>query len=252
MNKPQIHASHLNTWLNCRQQYYRRYICGDVIPPSIAIVRGRSTHTVIEADMNNKLQTGELLPDEAIKDYARDEASRILDVEELRLDEKEAEAGVDKVKAKTIDTVVSLSMLHHTKLAPIIQPTSIERPWTLELDNYPYDLGGKIDLIDGRETIRDTKTKARSSSQRDVDTMIQLTVYSLAVKVIDKIDPKIKVDYLIAKSRPDYETFITERTDKHHKALMRVLDVFCQSTEHEDFGPCSPSAWNCTPKWCGY
>ena len=248
----QIHASHINTWLDCRQRFYRSYILGEKIPPSIAIARGRSVHKAIEKNMASKFTTGELLPLEQVKDIARDSITEIFKEEEIRLDPKEVQMGEGAAKGKAVDTVIDLSALHHLKIAPAIEPTGIEKPWTLELDGYPYSLGGRIDLIDSGTILRDTKTKSMKPNQREVDAMIQLTVYSLAMKVNEGINPNIKVDYLIATKTPGHETLSTKRTDKNFDALFNLLDAFFQSLENEDFGPCNPTSWICSPVYCGY
>lgn len=244
----------------CQHRYYRGYILGEKLPPGIALISGRLTHETIEENMLHKIDCGELLPLEQIKDLARDKTVAVFDTEEIALDEKEEKAGKDAIKSQTIDMVVNLSEAHHKELAPIIEPVAVERAWVVELDGFPYDLGGRIDLME-KSGIRDTKTrKGPASASSDTiatltglsQSMLQLTMYSLAIKTLDNVVPKLKVDYLIKTKRPYSVTIETERSEKDYDRLLRIIEVFCRGTEAEVWGPCDPGHWACSPKWCGY
>src|SRR3990167_5757448 len=120
--KPQLHQSGMDMLFKCGEQYYRRYVKGEKIPPGIAAVIGSATHKSIEANLSAKIQGGELLPVEWVQQVARDELEGIWKGG-IKLDKDELAKGMKALKGEAIDTAVALSGLHRTNLAPSLEPT---------------------------------------------------------------------------------------------------------------------------------
>lgn len=259
--KPQVHSSHIDTFESC--QWLDRLVNFEGLrrPPGFALVVGGATHEPIEADMNNKKDTGELLTVEEIRDVARDAVTHRWEKEGCRLVAEEKEKGNDLMKKEAVDIAVSLATLHHNELAPAIEPWHVEEPWVLELKGYPIDLAGRIDLqekpVNGRRAgrLRDTKTSAKSPTTGQTDSMNQLTVYSLAVWKIAKFGgeiPELAVDYLIKTKTPKSLTEYTTRTRGHFERLLRRLEIMIRVREAGNWYPTGRKTWKCCEKYCGF
>lgn len=245
-----MHVSALE--MKCPEAFRRRYIEREIIPPGVAMVVGTGTHRAIERNLANKVGSGNLLPVDQIKDIARDGVNQAWE-SGIRLDDNELQRGIKIVKGEAVDKAVRLSVLHHSELAPVIEPTHVERSWSLELDGYPVNLVGTIDIQEGSASVRDTKTTGKTPAADCADKSLQLKAYSLAVKVIDGVPPqKAYLDYLIDTARPKSQSFETEPTAADFQALLARIENLTVSMEKGVFQPVEPTHWCCCPKWCGF
>jgi len=256
--KAQLHQSMISMLYGCGEQFRRRYGARfgwndkeEIIPPGVALIIGISTHKSVEHNLTSKINTGELLPLEEIKDIARDDvATRWKDGVALTKEESKQKR---KTKGSCIDTAVSLSELHAVGLAPTLNPKAVERKWVVTLDGFPFDLSGAWDVEEKGNIIRDTKTSAKSPSQGDADSSEQLTMYSLAMKVCDNKEPKaLFLDHLVKTKTPKIVTLKTRRTAKHRLVLLRRIEIAAEVISKGAFVPANPMDWRCSPKFCGY
>lgn len=257
MSKPQLHSSHISMFTRCGEQYRRRYIEGQILPPGVALLIGTATHSAIEMEMKHKFETGLLLPDDQVTEAARDGLNSAWEERGCELTEEEKGRGVNVVKGGAVDTAIALAGVHHKVLAPNINPLHVERAWVVELDGFPYDLGGRIDLQEkpintkvGR--VRDTKTAGKSPGPNDAHGKQQLTVYATAVKVLDGEYPELSVDYLVKGKHPKAVTQETIRDAMDTDVLLRRIEAMCLALEKGVFLPASPEDWWCGPRFCGY
>ncbi len=250
--KPQLHQSAMNMLSRCGQQYFYRYVEKKIIPPGVALVIGSSTHKSVEADLQCQIENGELLTVEQVKDIARDEFEGRW-FKGVSLNKEEGERGLKAVKGEAIDTTVSLAELHRVDLAPKLKPTAVERKWVVKLDGYPMDLSGTIDIQEGAERIRDTKTAAKSPVATAADDSLQLTMYGLAVKVIDNQAPQeFVLDTLVKTKTPKTVTQISYRTDADYQMILRRVERSIEIIDRQAFYPADPSNWACSERFCGY
>lgn len=250
--KPQLHQSGLEMLSKCGEMYDRRYNRGEIIPPGIAQIVGRSTHKSVELNLAAKIRTGELLPVEQIKDIARDELEGEFQ-RGVALDREERERGLAAVKGEAIDTTIALSTLHRTDLAPKLIPTAVERKFVIKLEGYPLDLAGTIDIQEGMMRIRDTKTANKTPPQADADNSIQLTMYGLAAKVIDGVAPgEFILDALVKTKTPKQVSLVTTRTADDFQMLLRRVERAITVIEKGAFQPARTTDWWCSLKFCGY
>lgn len=251
--KPQLHVSGLEMMSRCGEQFRRRYLERDIEPPGIALLVGKSTHRSVAKDLTSKIERKQLLTLEEIKDTARDAMVNEWASSQVRLDPEELALGLPKVKADAIDKAVRLSSLHHTDLAPIIQPSHVERGWVVELPGYPMDLAGTLDIQEGAASVRDTKTSGKSPNDRIADESLQLTTYALAVQVIDKRPvAEVKLDYLIDTKTPQAKTFKSKRDQDDFRTLLARVEAAAMAIEKGVFIPARETDWWCSPKYCGY
>lgn len=251
MSKMQIHQSHLSTFSRCGEQYRRRHIQGEIIPPGVALLVGSGTHASIEANMKHKIETKKLLSLEAVKDLARDALNTRWESEGVLLDEEEKSIGEKNVKGDAVDQAVSLAALHHTELAPKIKPVSVERPWVLVLDGFPRDLAGRFD-IEEKNLLRDTKTSKRSPNKTAADDSEQLSMYALAKSVLDGKIPKLRLDFLVKSKEVKAVSQDTVRTEEDLKVLMRRIEVHNDALDKGVFVPANRDSWACSPVYCGF
>ena len=246
----ELHISRLATLWRCGEQYNRRYIKKEIIPPGIALVIGSSTHKSIEANLKNKIEKGELLPIDACQDIANDTVRNSLK-QGIMLNDEEKAIGIKLVKQQAIDMAVSLSKLHRTGLAPTLSPVSVEKSFVLNIKDLPdFSIKGTVD-IEEKTSIRDTKTAGKSDLNA-ASKSIQLTMYDLALKSQGKLVEKLYIDQLVKTKEPKICTSETTRDENDHRALLFRITNAIKQIKAGIFPPCSADSWVCSPRFCGY
>lgn len=253
IKKPVLSISALDTLSRCGEQYRRRYVEGERIPPGVAALVGRGVDRSVDKNLNHKIETQALLTVDELKDTARDAVIHEWDHGGVSLSADEVKTGVKTVKADAIDKSVRLAELHAVKAAPHLEPTHIQRKWRVELRNYPVDLVGVIDIQEGTNAVRDTKTSAKSPREDEAHLSDQLTLYALAGKVLDGKPPdKVALDYLVDTKEPKHVTRESTRTDEDFKVMLRRIEVAIHAIEKGVFVPARQTDWWCSRRWCGF
>ena len=248
--RPQLHASALG--MTCMEAFRRRYMENEIIPPGVALIVGTGTHASVEKNLSAKIHTGSLLPLEAVKDAARDGVNNAWE-QGVKLDDEEAERGIKAVKGDAVDKAVRLATLHAKDKAPTLNPTHVERKWSLELPGYDIELVGRIDVQEGLVSIRDTKTSGKTPSEDVAEKSVQLKAYSAAVWKIDGALPQFAVlDYLIDTKTPTAKTFSMVPTTEDTRAMLNRVETVVLAMQKGVFTPVEPTHWCCSAKWCGY
>jgi hypothetical protein len=248
--KPQIHTTSLN--MQCGEAFRRRYMLNEIIPPGVAALVGSATDESVTRNLRSKIESKKLLSLEEVADTARDGLNQAWE-QGVHLEPEEAAAGIKKVKGDATDKAVRLSILHAKAKAPEIEPTAVQRKWTIELSGYPMDLVGTLDVQEGSHSIRDTKTTGKTPPEDIAHKSIQLTAYSLAVWKIDGEAPeKVALDYLIDTKTPAAKTFESTRDIDDYETLLARIETVTKAIEKGVFIPVSPDHWMCNPRWCGY
>jgi len=251
-DKLQLHVSGLEMLSRCGVQYHNRYILGQKIPPAVAIVKGIAVHLAVSKDLKAKIEFGNLLPEGAIRETARDSVLAQWG-HGVTLDSEELEAGESKVKGAAVDTAVSLATLHHQKVAPDLKPTAVERPWVLDIEGENMQLAGTFDVQESTDSIHDTKTSGKSPSSGAADDSLQLTAYHLAAKVLDgKAPDALVLDYLVSTKVPKFVPVTTTRDATDHQMFLARLERAKQVIESGVFTPASPGSWWCSSRFCGW
>ncbi len=254
--KPHLSWSRLNMFWRCGEQYRRRYICGEKIPPGISAIQGLAIHAAIEENLRFKLQTGALLPIEAVQDLSRD-ALDDLWLSGIYLTPDEANENIQTLKGQAIDFVVRASVAHREMLAPIIEPQYIEWHQRIVLDGYPFDIEARVDIIEDGWRPRDTKSTTKSPAQNAAHYSDQLTLYCLIAGIASgegiTAQQAGALDHIIV-SRKDARVVVqnTTRCAEDYKIFLRRFENACIAIEKGVFIPASRSDWICGPRWCGY
>lgn len=253
-DKPRLHQSGLNMLSRCGMQYFYRYVEKVIAPPAVAMIEGTAVHETIHENLAYKRSRGELLPDEHVADLAAERLRVNWLAEEPKLDEEESRLGEKNVRGMSIDRTVKLARLHHVRLAPVIRPKWLERTFELELEGYPVNLGGTIDIQEENRTLRDSKTTRKTPTQEAADNSLQLDMYHLAATVLDEDPPtRLFLDFMVGQRAGCYqETFETHRDETDHQRILDRVEAASKVIEAGAFMPVDSEHWICSAKWCGY
>ena len=251
--KKELHITRLNTLWKCGEQYRRRYIQGEIIPPGIALLIGSATHQTIESDLKQKIETGLLLPDDVITDMAADKVKGLWQ-RGVKLEEGESP---EKSKGQVVDFAVACSTAHHKVIAPVIKPISVEDEFKFTIEDSDWTVAGTSDieeeLPDGEIGLRDTKTAARKPAAGVADNSIQLTMYALKIlKQKGKYPKQVAIDFLVKNKNADVVTQVSTRSDRHIAPLLAKISAAIKQLDAGIFPPCNQDNWYCSPRWCGY
>lgn len=250
--KAQLHVSALNMLGFCGEQFRRAYIEKERIPPGVAMLVGTGVDRAVTKNLQNKIDKGELLPVAEVTQEARDTVTNEW-ASGVRLDDEEAAVGIAITKGAAVDKAVRLSSLHAVEMAPRLAPTHVQRGWVVELAGFPVDLAGTIDVQEGGAAVRDTKTKGKSPSATVAEFDDQLTMYAMAVKVLDGTAPKsVALDCLIDNKTPVLKSFVSTRDDDDFKALLARTEMAVTIMDKGAFMPVKQTDPLCSPKYCGY
>lgn len=250
-NRPQLHVSAMEMLSRCAEQWRRRYLCNEKIPPGAALIVGKASHYSIELNLKNKLEEGEPLEREQAIAIAADTVKNDFELE-VRLAEGETRKGA---RDQTVDLAVGLSGLHYDEVCPNVYPKSVEEPFLVTMDGYPFDYAGTFDTEESGRVLRDVKTSSPQQKwkQEKADNHVQFSGYAFAYQIVKGSLPhSIVVDNLVKKKVPEYVRVVTKRDDDDLQAFIRRYEACCKVIESETFLPCSPGDWVCSPKWCGY
>ncbi|MEA3225365.1 MAG: PD-(D/E)XK nuclease family protein [Planctomycetota bacterium] len=250
--RPHLSPSQLDMISKCGQQYYFRYIKGLIRPPGVALLVGGATHTSVETDLTEKMESGNLLEDDAVKDIAADALKIRWADEPPGLDADEKARGPEKVKGIAIDLTVALSLCHHKELAPEIEPVALERGLRYTYAGMDYDMLGFLDIQE-KNRIRDTKTRGQSPQQVVADRSTALTFYCMAAEAEDKARvEELTIDALVKTKKPKVVVLKTTRDESDYDQFLARWARAEQIIKAGVFAPCATDNWACTPKWCGY
>lgn len=255
MSKFQLHVSGLNLLSKCGISFERRYINNEHTPPSIAAATGTAVDRSVTHDLQQKIDVGELLPDEQVKAIARD---TLVDewARGVEASEEDTDEGLEASRDKTIDRAVKLAAFHHEQLAPVLKPTHVQRMWTLDIDGLRVQLAGTIDIQEGLDYVDDTKTSAKSPLKTLADTSLQLTTYALAIKAHDGQPPKhVRLNYLVMTPKKGDLKLVQLESVRTNVDFQPLLERVAQAEKQIGAGIFTPApmdAWWCSSKFCPF
>jgi RecB family exonuclease len=257
----QLHPSSINRLSMCGEAFRRSVIEHDGRPGGVYRHVGTAVHHSVGADLTSKRDTEELLPDAQIPDLARDALVHEWDAHGVMLAAEEVLAGAARTKADAVDKSVRLARLHHRQVAPAVRPTHIEREFVLDLAGYDYQIAGRIDVQEGSEAIRDTKTSKRAPQEGAAWESVQLSAYALAAWKHDGALPRRAVlDYLVDTRDPKVaqpERQFPPATEEAQvlasfSPLLDRIAVAMLAIEAGIFVPARPEDWWCSERWCEF
>jgi hypothetical protein len=235
--RKQIHQSGMETLSKCGIQFENIYVKHLRRRPKTFLICGTAVDESVGADLNHKIDTGELEKESVILDVARDSAQKA-EYGDVEPEDDEAGKSVEQLRDTVTDKAVRLVKAHHSGIAPEIQPFKVARKFSINLDKFlrsrakflhqqaemetlsnarrilhyqatqmnaaareGYDFAGEQDIVEAvgeKLVIRDTKTSKKTPNADIAHESSQLTAYSLSSSVLDgKIPDAVRLDYLI-------------------------------------------------------
>jgi len=238
-NKPSLSFTQLSTLLRCPRQYDFRYRWRLPIPTTGTLLQGRIYHSVAERNYRQKVQSGVDLSEDELAAQCAEWFDEALRIEQVGME------GQDPVALK--DQGVELVRLYAREIAPAVRPAAVEKPFRVGLgDGFPYDLTGRWDVVDVNGVIIDNKVYGKSPGQNEVDADLQLTVYSLAYRLLfQEQEAGLRIDAAVKTKEPKTVSLRTTRTNAECRWLLRMIE---QAVHAIELGVCYPN-----PGWqCGY
>lgn len=250
--KPYLSPSQIGTYFRCAAQYEFRYIENLVIPPGIAMLKGRGLDGGASTNMEQKIDSHEDLPESDIVDAAVSEFDTGV-AGGYELDDEDSDRGATVVVGEARDGVADMAKVHAREQAPEYQPLLVQERVRLKLAG-ERDLLGYLDMADDQRRVVDWKTSARRKSQSEADESIQLTAYSAMHKArTGESASALRLDCVIqTKTRTERQLLETGRDAKSFDALAAIINVVSDSIAAGSFAPNGLGTWICSPKWCGY
>lgn len=243
MEKKNLSASQINTYLRCPMQYYFRYVRNLVKPPKSAQTLGSSVHAGIAHNYRQKKETRkDLKINEVLEAYSQSF--------EMAKDETEWEK--DEKPGEIKDQGAGLIKVYHQIVAPRIQPKEVEQRFELNFENVDYGFLGYVDVIDKKKKIIDHKTTARTPSEIPSDHQLQLTGYALAYRAgTGKREKGIRLDYLVKTRQPKIVTLERQFDDRDIQRFLKIMAYVAKAIKNQLFYP-QPHNFMCTNRGCGY
>ena len=255
--RPYISASQISMFAGCPEQYRRRYICGEKIPPGIALLVGTGVHAGAEHNFTQKIQSHADLPENQIVEAAVAGFEAESNLGYMLSPDEESRGGL-VVLGEAKDTVAQLAAVHAARQAPDYQPIAVEHSTRIELPG-SRDLLAITDLRDDQHRVIDFKTAAKKKPQSEVDTSIQLTIYAAAyMKDMGVAPAEVRLDTLTKTKKPDRQVLSSTRTAADFNALAARMIATIDTIDllvakGQDVWPGAEiGSWRCSARFCGY
>jgi len=224
---------------HCPHQYEERYIKGKTSPPGVPLVTGSAGHRGVEVDLQHMIDhEGALAPEEMVTEAAAKTFTE-------KAQEVDSWGSVDPGKEK--DRVIKMVKAHHQYQTPKFNPVGVEEKIEVSIDGIPV-----LGYLDLRETDRivDHKFVKRHKSQRDADSDIQLSFYSLATGINKVAFNSVKKQS--SPSNKDIKLLESTRTDRDYQWLVELIGHTAEAISKGVFPVCKPDEWWCDQRFCGY
>ena len=245
-----VSPSSLGTFVRCSEQWRRRYINREVIPPGIAMHRGKGVHKAVELNNRQKRDSWEDLPLDILQDAARDGVINNVRKESLLIPPGEAR-GFQDIVASGVDAAVRLTKVYRECVAPSIQPVLVEEKVTMDI-GLEVPLLGYLDCFTAAGVVNDTKTSGKSKTQAEIDTSSQLTAYAGMTQNRMGVWPLVQLDVLVDTKAGKHQRLNSIRGPRDFEIMVSRISLMLQQIKTGLFPPCDPGSWACSPKWCGY
>lgn len=253
MKLDHISHSQLNMLLRCGESYRRRYLIGDIIPPSGAMVLGSCGHKAEEKNFKQKIES----KTDIHIDEVKQEFSETWEEKKLEIEWKKEDLDGDSVKkaeAKEKNRGISLVDVFHREQAPSIQPAFVEEKFEVHFEGGYPKLIGFLDNVTDEEIIFDYKFSRKSPIKDDILNDSQITAYDFGYRAKFGRKPKgMKKVWSVSTKVP--KTVMQEAVPREEAQIERFmlrLEKAMACIEKEVFLPAAPGSYLCSEKWCGY
>lgn len=252
-----VSPSQLGTFLRCGEQYRRRYVEKEIIPPGISARTGSSVHKVAEVHDLIRIQgkTGLSITD--AQDCARDEFKRLVKDEGVFLAPAEVPEA-NKLLNEGLNSALAAAAFFVTDVAPNFDPLAAEQVMLYDIDVLDVPIKCIIDklassVLDGRTFIRDLKVMGKKKDQAWADDELQPSFYLLGHLLQHNELLQFAYDIIIpGKKGIQYLPLETTRDERDFQRTKILLSQFRKAVEADIFMPADPGSWMCSPNYCGF
>lgn len=254
-----LSVSQIGDFCHCPERWRLKHNEKIPEPSSPQVIRGRSVDAAVNADMRHKREHGVLMERRDVEALAYDTVAA-----EFRHGEVLAKGSIRAAEGETKDVAVSLASLHHTDVAPAIEPVAIQQEITLQMGDQDGDLPpivGVIDLTDKAGRVRDTKTSGRRPADDQADISDQLTQYFISYEALNSKPPTALVlDNLVwykpsGKNPRGKGVYLPQETTRGPAQIVSYINKVKAVNAAMKAGiaiPADINSWKCSPRWCGF
>lgn len=269
-----LSASSIGTLLKCPKQFEFRYVQGIIIPPGAALITGTAMHKTCETYYRDAMTSTTRLTGSQAADLAVVSLEEVLDSGEHIITSTEVE------DAKS--TLQMIAKTYVQEIAQNIKPIAVEEEVRYKsacgVDILAYlDLRRELPFSDeaskalketgvvDNEGICDYKITSKKWNLGDLRNSLQFNLYSMITgignieihnmikgsKVSKKLPAKPAADGVLditSNLRVLQYTFNGSQVDYFEGLIESAARLITSGI----FMPCDPTAWCCTPDWCGY
>jgi hypothetical protein len=252
-DKPHISPSSLDLHSRCGEQYRRVKICGERIPPGIALIKGTSVHVAAETNFKSKIVTGSDMSEDKLCQIAVAAVDTRIQEEGISLTREEQTVGVAKVVGQLKDRSVGLTRLFAKEVAPTIRPASVEETVRVVIPESSHDLLGRLDLTSDQNEVVDFKTSGKTPNAATYERSDQFTFYDAAYEATrGRKAACVRVEGLIDLKTPKRVSIKIQRTPADRVVLVARMNAMLASLKAGIFLPAHPGHWVCSEKFCGF
>lgn len=249
-----ISFSQIDTYLRCPRQYRFRYIDRIERVPSFNtdLVLGSYVHNFIAEVLERKLKT---------KDPSKTEVKELIDhmkykleVEYKRNISNDIEIVGSVHKNNIFNFFEGISNRWVKDILPEFKPVSVEQELRYDIlgNEFLMYIDAIQELPNKKKRIVDWKVTNKKKSDRDVESSIQLSIYSYATKINDVAF----VSLIKPKNKPTiFNEIITTngmRGVVDYKWLEEIISGVMSGIKKDCFPVCSPSNFLCNERYCDY
>ena len=220
-----LSSSRVTAYLHCPYAYRQRYIDENYKLPNASMTRGLVFHDTLKFNFRQKYRTHADLPVNHLKEYFAE------DFDQTEADFQKEDPGVFK------DTGISALEEYQKVVAPHVQPVEVEEKFVMDFKRVPWSFTGRIDLLDDKGYLRETKTTSKGLSYPKEDHLTQLYFYFLAYRLRKRMDGlKARFDYNVCgQKQPRVISFDVEVTETHEKHALSLLAGVADGIQKEVF-----------------
>lgn len=252
-----LSVSSLKLLANCPEQWHRKYILGEYLPPSGKMLLGSCAGAATTQHFAQVIDTGEGYTLEQVEDEFSTEWEDRVAREEVSWQ------GEDPGELK--DSGIRALDAFHSTIIPKIVPVSVEREFLLNWPGIEWGFQGFFDLEEQLVDefgevigvgVGDTKF-GKKRSQWDADFDWQPSSYLYGRRAEGNPAPRFRFHVAVRTVKKPYaETVTTTRTNRQLDAFADRVFLAAQEiawrAETETWSGAAPGAWMCSPKYCGY
>jgi hypothetical protein len=223
-------------------QYYFRYCEGLIAPPSGAMSLGSSFHAAVEHNYRQKVDSRiDLKAEEVLDAFSGDFEER----------KHETAWSEDEEPGQFKDQGVGLIREYHHFMAPMIQPSSVEREFQIPFENKDWIFTGRVDLVDEADTIVETKTIGQTPGKPLPDHILQTTAYVTGFRSTGERESGARIDYAVKNKKPKMVSYPFMVQDAQVEFFLAQVARVAHMIESEMFLP-NRNQRLCSHRFCGY